>query len=124
MTRKNNIGKSLNLAKTNYTIMRLRDYKTILKFYKIDTTTMTNKEIKEKAEHFLAVKLCRCIKHIRGPINPDNEKRAISICYNSVIKKKHMKIFNFECKKSSKLLKKKGTRKIFIEKLRKNKSRS
>ena len=110
------------------------DYKNILKFYKIDPATLTNKEIKEKAEHFLAVKLCKCIKNIKTAKYSQsqsqsqsqkqkekkqnkNEKRAISICYNSVLKKKNLKIFKFNCKKTVKLLPKKGTRKIFVEKL-------
>ena len=57
----------MTTRKTNYTKMRSNDYKTILKFYKMDTTKMTNKQIKEKAEHLLAVKLCKCIKSIPGP---------------------------------------------------------
>ena len=111
----------MTTRKTNSTKMRLNDYKTILKFYKMDTTKMSNKQIKEKAEHLLAVKLCKCIKSIPGPKqttkSSPNEKRAISICYNSVIKKKNLKIYNFICKTTAKLLKKKGTRKVFIEKL-------
>ena len=76
------------------------DYKNILKFYKVDTTTLSTKAIKEKAEHFLAVKLCKCIKNIKGTKKSNaNEKRAIAICYNSVLKKKNLKIFKFKCKK-------------------------
>jgi hypothetical protein len=74
------------------------DYKNILKFYKVDTTTLSTKAIKEKAEHFLAVKLCKCIKNIKGSRNDEkranekraNEKRAIALCYNSVLKKKNL----------------------------------
>lgn len=96
------------------------DYTNILKFYKLDPAGMTRKAIKEKAEHFLAVKLCRCIKNIAGPTNitAKKEKRAISICYNSVIKKKNLKIFKFNCKKTAKLSKKKGSRTIYVEKLK------
>lgn len=100
--------------------LRMNDYTNILKFYKINTAGMTNKAIKEKAEHYLAIKLCKCIKNIAGPRKKNtikNEKRAIAICYNSVIKKKNLKIFNFNCKKTVKLNKKKGTRTIYIEKL-------
>jgi hypothetical protein len=108
------------------------DYKNILKFYKIDPATLSNKEIKEKAEHFLAVKLCKCIKNIKNARysqsqsqsqsqkekkEKKSEKRAIAICYNSVLKKKNLKIFKFNCKKTVKLLPKKGTRKIVVEKL-------
>ena len=102
--------------------MTLRDYKNILKFYKIDTEPLTNKAIKEKAEHFLAVKLCKCIKNIRAGTGragtgtgTGSEKRAISICYNSVLTKKNLKVFKFTCKKKAKLLPKKGTRKMFVE---------
>jgi hypothetical protein len=108
------------------------DYKNILKFYKIDPATLSNKEIKEKAEHFLAVKLCKCIKNIKNANysqkqsqsqsqkekkEKKSEKRAIAICYNSVLKNKNLKIFKFNCKKTVKLLPKKGTRKIVVEKL-------
>jgi hypothetical protein len=100
--------------------MTLRDYKNILKFYKIDTEPLTNKAIKEKAEHLLAVKLCKCIKNIRAGTGKagtgtGSEKRAISICYNSVLTKKNLKVFKFTCKKKAKLLPKKGTRKMFVE---------
>ena len=104
-----------------------KDYKNILKFYKVDISALSSKAIKEKAEHFLAVKLCKCIKNIRGTSKADadaskadtskGEKRAIAVCYNSVITKKKLKIFKFTCKKKVKLLPKKGTRKIFVEKL-------
>ena len=94
------------------------DYKNILKFYKVDVSNLSSKTIKEKAEHYLAVKLCKCIKNIRASkyLRPNNEKRAISVCYNRVLKKKNLKIFKFNCKKTVKLLPKKGT-KICVEKL-------
>jgi|688.fasta_scaffold2052938_1 hypothetical protein len=112
---------------TNQNTMKLTttDYKNILKFYKIDIATLANKEIKEKAEHILAVKLCKCIKNVRTSKNIKiidkkkyiTEKRAIAICYNSVLKRKKLKIFKFNCKKTARLSPKKGTRKIFVEKL-------
>ena len=111
-----------------------KDYKTILKFYKVDLSTLSSKEIKTKAEHYLAMKLCKCIKNVKRPgasatdtsatdtsatgtSATANEKRAIAICYNSVLKKKNLKVFKFSCKKKVTLLPKKGTRKIFVEKL-------
>jgi hypothetical protein len=92
------------------------DYKTILTFYKIDATGLSNKDIKAKAEHLLAVKLCRCIKNITKKENIKDEKRAIAICYNSVLTKKKLKVFKFKCKKTVKLLPKKGTRNFCVEK--------
>jgi hypothetical protein len=100
-----------------------KDYKTILNFYKVDLSALSSKEIKTKAEHYLAMKLCKCIKKIKGPgasgTGASDEKRAIAICYNSVLKKKNLKVFKFSCKKKVTLLPKKGTRKIFVEKLSK-----
>ena len=40
-------------------------YKSILKFYKVDISALSSKDIKAKAEHYLAVKLCKCIKNIK-----------------------------------------------------------
>ena len=94
------------------------DYKNILTFYKIDAANLSSKAIKEKAEHLLAVKLCKCIKNIRASkyLKPNSEKRAIAVCYNSVLTKKNLKIFKFNCKKTVKLLPKKGTRTLVVEK--------
>ena len=97
-----------------------KDYKSILKFYKVDISGLSSKDIKEKAEHYLAVKLCRCIKNVKGKsakATANSEKRAIAVCYNSVLKKKNLKVFKFSCKKKVTLLPKKGTRKIYVEKL-------
>ena len=97
-----------------------KDYKSILNFYKVDISALSSKDIKAKAEHYLAVKLCRCIKNVKGKsakATANSEKRAIAVCYNSVLKKKNLKVFKFSCKKKVTLLPKKGTRKIFVEKL-------
>ena len=97
-----------------------KDYKSILNFYKVDISALSSKDIKAKAEHYLAVKLCRCIKNVKGKSASavaNSEKRAIAVCYNSVLKKKNLKVFKFSCKKKVTLLPKKGTRKIFVEKL-------
>jgi hypothetical protein len=102
-----------------------KDYKNILKFYKVDISALSSKDIKAQAENYLAVKLCRCIKNVKGKsasasasaTAANSEKRAIAVCYNSVLKKKNLKVFKFSCKKKVTLLPKKGTRKIFVEKL-------
>jgi hypothetical protein len=100
-----------------------KDYKDILKFYKIDISTLKRSDIKEKAEHLLATKLCKCIKSIKSIKANKNiistsaasrEKRAIAICYNSVIRKKGLKTFRFNCKKGARLLSKKGTQKLKV----------
>jgi hypothetical protein len=104
--------------------LKTGDYKTILTFYKIDARGLSAKALKAKAEHLLAVKLCRCIKNIKGKSNGQskgkgqgNEKRAIAVCYNSVLTKKKLKVFKFNCKKTVKLFPKKGKPTILVEKL-------
>ena len=105
-----------------------KDYKSILKFYKVDISALSTKDIKEKAEHYLAVKLCRCIKNVKGKsasatgasatgasatgasatgasaTGANSEKRAIAVCYNSVLKKKNLKVFKFSCKKKGHII--------------------
>ena len=89
------------------------DYKNILKYYKITDAQLKPREIKEKAEHLLATKLCRCIKKVSKG-KGKSEAKAIAICNTSVIKKKKLAIFKFTCKKGAKLLPKKGTRKVLL----------
>ena len=89
------------------------DYKDILKYYNLDITGMKQSEIKKRAEHLLATKLCKCIKSIKNN-SSTTEKRAIAICYNSIIRKKGLKTFKFKCKNGAKFLSKKGTRKLKV----------
>jgi hypothetical protein len=92
------------------------DYVDIMKFYKIDIKGWKKKEVKDKAEHLLATKLCKCIKKVKGKSSGLNESKAIAICNNSVIKKKGLKTFKFTCKRGARLLGKKGTRKLLVVK--------
>jgi len=101
------------MNKLNY-----NDYVDILKFYKIDASGLKKKDVKSKAEHLLATKLCKCIKKIKQRTTTMNttmkESKAIAICNDSVIRKKGLKTFKFQCKKGARLLGKKGTRKILL----------
>lgn len=92
------------------------DYVDVLQFYKMDMAGLKKKEVKIKAEHLLATKLCKCIKNVkrRKGTTKANESRAIAICYDSVIRKKGLKTFKFKCKKGARLLGKKGTRKLLV----------
>ena len=98
------------------------DYVDVLQFYKINTLGLKKKEVKIKAEHLLATKLCKCIKNVKRrkgkgtgkSTTKMNESRAIAICYDSVIRKKGLKTFKFKCKKGARLLGKKGTRKLLV----------
>lgn len=85
----------------------LKDYKTILNFYKIKYNTLTNKEIKQKAENILADKLCKCIKKVDSQ---NNEKISIPICKDSVFKKKGLHMYRFTCKNKPSLKAKKNTK--------------
>jgi hypothetical protein len=80
--------------------LSLKDYKSILKYYKIDNSTMKSKDIKKQAEHILSEKLCRCIKKINTP----TESTAIAICKKSILTRKNLKISKFKCKGSAKFI--------------------
>lgn len=96
--------------------LSLKDYLSVLKYYKIDASTMKKGEIKKKAEGILAEKLCRCIKKVdkslkgerksnKGKKDKKNtESRAIAICKNSVLTKKKLFTPKFKCKGTAKLL--------------------
>jgi len=93
------------------------DYQSILNFYKIPINDkMTNDTIKQKAEHILASKLCKCIKKVDKTRRKKNESRAIAICKDTVIKKKGLNIFRFTCKKKPRLFSKKN-RKVRLTKI-------
>ena len=101
------------------------DYKKIIKYYNIQKNRKSSD--KDVAENMLANKLCRCIKKVRNG-NID-EKAAISICRKRIFKNRSIDFYNFKCKKSRKLVPKKGTskklkkfsRKIKFNKTKKNK---
>tara|TARA_B110000858_G_C17789605_1_gene469114 strand:+ start:353 stop:673 length:321 start_codon:yes stop_codon:yes gene_type:complete len=98
------------------------DYKKIIKYYNIQNNEKkTNKEL---AEDVLANKLCRCIKKVNT--SKINEKAAIAICRNHIFKNRKIDFYNFKCKKSRKLISKKGTKKKlkkFSKKIRFNKTK-
>ncbi len=84
------------------------DYKKITKFYGL--SKQNNKTYKNLAENLLADKLCKCIKKVHTGTET-REKRAISICRNSIFKNRNIDLYKFKCKKGPSLLSKKGTKK-------------
>ena len=62
-----------------------RDYLDILKYYKIDAAHLKKNDVRKKAEHLLATKLCKCIKKV----DPD-EKKSIAICTKSIFNRKYL----------------------------------
>lgn len=76
-----------------------KDYKKLLSYYKVGY----NSNYKEKVEELMANKLCRCIKRVDP--KKRNEKRAITICNNSIFSKKNLSHGHFTCKKNGKLKK-------------------
>lgn len=98
-------------------LLTTNDYKDILKYYKVNNiNSLSNRNLKKYAEEIIADKLCRCIQKISNKKNNLSEKEAISICRNSVIKRKNLKISRFTCKNKPKLIANKKTKKK-IEKL-------
>tara|TARA_B100000902_G_C26864974_1_gene694850 strand:+ start:92 stop:418 length:327 start_codon:yes stop_codon:yes gene_type:complete len=90
-----------------------KDYLNILNYYKINTKNLNKKQIKNRAENILATKLCRCIKKIDG--YPENEKKGIAICTNSILKKRGIKSYGFKCKGRAKFIKNKKTNKSLVK---------
>ena len=78
------------------TSLTVADYRKILQFYKIKNVGLTVAAQRAAAEHILATKLCKCIKRVGG-----KEQKAIAICYTSVVKRKHLKVGRFTCKKGA-----------------------
>ena len=92
-----------------------KDYITILKYYNITMPENTKLNvIREKAEHIIATKLCKCIKKV--DVNASNEAKAIAVCNKSVIQNKNLKIHRFTCKKRPKLLSSKNNKTLMIRK--------
>ena len=78
-----------------------KDYKDILKHYKIPISDNNSKNMK-LAEHLLATKLCRCIKKVQKNTTLA-EPAAIGICTNSIFKRRNLKYHRFTCKKGYKI---------------------
>jgi hypothetical protein len=83
------------------------DYNKIIDFYNIDIPN--NKSKKDIAEDILSSKLCKCIKKVKS--KTINEKAAIAICRKNIFKNRNIDFYNFKCKKSSRFVSKKGTKK-------------
>ena len=88
-------------------LLHNNDYKKILKYYKKSIPKKT-KEIRNKAEKLLAIKLCGCIKKVEKYKKTRKERRGIGICRNSVITRKKLAFNQFTCKKSPSFKKKNG----------------
>ena len=89
------------------------DYITVLKYYKIAIPENTKLNvIREKAEHIIATKLCKCIKKV--DVNGRDESKAIAICNKSVIQNKNLKIHKFTCKKQPRLLSSKNNKRRMV----------
>lgn len=82
-----------------------KDFKTILKYYKIKIDDLTKKEIQQSAEDILSKKMCRCFKKVNKKEKPNNtissiknENKAISIFNNIGFQEKQLETFGFTCK--------------------------
>ena len=85
-------------------ILTKQDYMEILDYYDINySKDLPINLLRKMVEDKLAKKICSCIKKVKEKYNDSDEKRAIAICNNSVIKKKNLKIYGFSCKKKKTL---------------------
>ena len=83
------------------------DYKKILDYYDIPMPN-TRSKLKSAAESVLAKKLCRCIKKVQKSRKDKSERIPTGICRDSVIHKKKLDIYQFQCDKQPSLKKFKG----------------
>jgi hypothetical protein len=81
-----------------YSDLSTSDYVNILKSYNV-TIPRNKKEIKDKAEKIIAIKLCSCIKKVS---NGDKKKEPVAIgtCTKSILNMKGITRSNFKCKRS------------------------
>ena len=73
--------------------LNANDYKKILEYYKMEVPK-SKRLMKNKAEHILATKLCRCIKKV----DTVNEARSIGICTKTIFNKKGYTRSKFKCR--------------------------
>jgi len=83
--------------------LNANDYKKILEYYKMEVPK-SKRLMKNKAEHILATKLCRCIKKV----DIENEARSIGICTKTIINRKGYTRGTFKCKGKATLKLSKG----------------
>jgi hypothetical protein len=103
------------------------DYKKILDYYDIPMPR-TRMKMKSTAESILANKLCRCIKKVKKIRKDKSERIPTGICRDSVIHRKKLDIYQFQCEKKPSLKNFKGKtykirRRAKFSKTRKNKKK-
>lgn len=87
------------------------DYVQILQFYNIPSAGLSTAAIKTTAEDILATKLCRCIKKLertmkrprrgarvtRAYTQALKRRNPVAVCKDSVLSKKGLRIYTFQC---------------------------
>lgn len=91
-----------------------KDYQVILNYYGVQTDGLKIQAMRNTAIDILANKLCRCIKKVS-----DDKSKSVPICKDSVFGKKNLKVSRFKCKKTPKLIPKKGSKHAVTKKSRK-----
>ena len=98
-----------------------KDYKKILKYYKIKLPR-SKKETRKKAIKVMGTKLCRCIEKIKRRKQKFTRKKKnpeTAVCTSSIFTKRGLKHGRFTCKKKYKLYINRKTGK-YLNKTRKN----
>ena len=97
-----------------------KDYKTILEFYNKKIPT-SSKNMREEAEKIISMKLCRCIKKVKKGQNK-KEGESVGICKKSVLHKKNVDIYGFNCKKNRHLINYPNTKTIKLRRKKQQKT--
>lgn len=86
------------------------DYKKVLKYYN-QQVPRSYRKTKKNAESLLTNKLCKCIQKVKKTMkqrnkslkNTDALQRSVGICRDSVLHKKNIDVYQFQCDKTQKL---------------------
>ena len=90
------------------------DYKSILKYYKLNIPK-SKKLLKKQAEKIMAEKLCKCIKKV----DPDQEAKSIGICTRTIFNRKGYSRGSFQCNNKKQSVKFRKTNKNKTQKIAK-----
>lgn len=82
------------------------DYKKVLKYYN-QQIPKSYRKTKKNAERLLSNKLCKCIQKVKKTVKQRNRslknkealQRSVGICRDSVLHKKNIDVYQFQCDK-------------------------
>ena len=86
------------------------DYKKVLTYYN-QPIPRSHRQTKKKAEQLLTNKLCKCIQKVKRSFRSRNKtmknkellRSSVGVCRDSVLHRKNIDVYRFNCDKTKKL---------------------